>query len=218
MPAALTIFASLSISLRGRQHLGRAADRIAATFTVKPRAEFRRLHRLDDGGIEPVDDLRRGLRRRPCRIGDDRLVTLEPRRFAHHRHIGQRLRARAARHRQRAQASGLHVRQPRGDAGEIHRHLPCHGVDQRRPAALVGHVRDVDLRHHLQQFTGQMRHAAGTEGCVADRTRVCLCQLHEVAHRFRRKRRMHHDHQRQPRDLRTRREIVDGVVIELLVN
>src|SRR6266508_1271909 len=74
---------------RFRHRFGRIADRIAATLALEARAEFWRLHRLDDGPIQFADDVLRRARRHPYRVRYRRLVALELRRFRHGWHVGQ---------------------------------------------------------------------------------------------------------------------------------
>ena len=73
---------------------------------------------------------------------------------------------------ERAHLAGLHVRQRGRQAAEIDVDQARHQVGHGRPAALVGHVHDVDLAHRLEELEREMRGAAG-----AGRRAVQLARL-----------------------------------------
>jgi len=85
-------------------------------------------------------------------------------------------------------------------------------VGQLWTASLVGDVNDVDAGQQLHPLARHVLRAARSDRCVADRTRLFLCQRDVFLHVFCRQRGMHHQHQRGYADLCDGCEIPDRVV------
>src|SRR4029078_6443021 len=80
--------------------------------------------------------------------------------------IRRRTRARKARYAQRTQAAGTNMRQRAGQRAEIHVDLAADQIDQRRAAAFVRHLDEIDFRLTAKKLSGQVGRAAGAGGCT----------------------------------------------------
>src|SRR5207247_1896312 len=74
--------------------------------------------------------------------------------LCHRRHLGHQRRARAARHDERPHLAGLDTPDRGGDAGDQHLDLPRHDVGDAGAAALVRHMRHVELEAMCEQPSG----------------------------------------------------------------
>src|SRR5690606_24843075 len=109
--------------------------------------------RLDDRGIEFVDDRLWRCSRNKNALPCHRLVTWHAR-FDHGWNIWQRLDARIRRDRQRPQLTLLHLRQRRRDVVVDQIDVLAKDGVERRRRAREGNRRDVDLRQRLEQLDG----------------------------------------------------------------
>ncbi len=124
---------------------------------------------------------------------------------------GSRLRSRRTRHRQRPQRAGAHVLEHRQDRQEHHRHMATEKVGHGWAIALVGDARDLDSGDVGEQFGGDVSHRAGHEGIV-DPARLSLGERDQLRDGTDRKRRMHHQHARQPGNQADRGKILARIV------
>src|SRR5262249_9677477 len=127
----------------------RAELRVGAEFD-----ELLRHLRRADGAVHRLVQLGGEGRRRTGGEGDavgDRALVTRQSGLGDGRDVWCRGRARAAALAERTQLAGLHMGQGGRQAAEIEIDHARHEVGHRRPAALVGHVDDVELAHRLEQ-------------------------------------------------------------------
>ena len=133
---------------------GRARKHRAAQIG-KPRLHLGIGERGVDLPVELVDDLGGRVLGRADAEPRARLVARHE--IAHGRDLGQRLRARRGRHRQRAQLAGPDVLdRRRSRCRTCTCTCPPMQIGERRRRAAIGHVHHVDAGHHLEQLAGHM--------------------------------------------------------------
>ena len=113
---------------------------------------------------------------------------------------------------QRAQAPRFDVRHAGGRADEGHFDLTADDVVQRRAAAFIRHVHDVDTGHDFQQLARQVHGAASAGRGKVDLPRPGFRQRHQLLDAFYRQRWVHHQRLRTGSNHRHRREIAHRVI------
>src|SRR6266568_616028 len=155
--------------------------------TAEQRADLRRGERLHDLAVEPVDDVLRRLRRRDVSVPVHRLVPGVAR-LGHGGHVGKQGRALWAGGRDRPDFARLDMSSDRDQRREERSDLAAEHALHCGTPALVGHVHDVDFRHHLQKLPRQVAGAADSGRCVGDRPRLAAGELDVFGERVRRQR------------------------------
>ena len=102
--------------------------------------------------------------------------------LGHRRHLGQQLAAPGAGHRQRLEPAGLHVRQRRRLQIEHQRHVAGQHIGQRRCAALVRHMQQLDAGIAGEQLAGEMVRRAEAGRRVGELARLAPGQRDHVGH------------------------------------
>ncbi len=131
--------------------------------------------------------------------------------------LGDARHAFLARYGERAQSSGLDVRQRRGQVVEEHLHLPAERVVQRRAGAAVGNVRQVDLGRVLEGLADEVAQAAHARRAVVELAGVFPRVLDELGHVARRHRRMDRHGVRHGSDLADEGEVLQRVVAQIFL-
>ena len=154
--------------------------------------QFRRLQPIIDRRVELFDDRLRRMRRRqqPGPAGRDEIRKSA---LDHGRHVGQLRDALWRGDGKRAQPAGLDERQQHAGAFEGHLHVAGDHVGDRRSAALVRHMHDVDAGPRLEHFADQMRQYADAAGGKVHLARIGLGIGDQLLHGIRRHRRIDHE-------------------------
>ena len=130
------------------------------------------------------------------------------------RQLGKYLRALGAGGGNRAQLADLglmyHARPT-----EVNCSLAAQSCNHRRAAALVRHMRDVDVGLLLEKFSGEMCHRKIAGGSEGDLSRAALGSADQITHGSHRHRRMHHQRVIGGIDQAHGREIFHRVVRQL---
>jgi hypothetical protein len=109
------------------------------------------------------------------------------------------------------------VRKTVVDVVEHQVYLPANEISDGRRIAFVWHVNDIDSRHTLEQFTGQMQRSAVPAGCKGEACRFRLGERDQFLHRLGRDRGIHHQYVGQRVDQTDGCEILDGIIRKLRV-
>ncbi len=168
-----------------------------------------------DRGRQLVDHRLRRARRRQHRRPRPGLRILDAG-LVDGRHVRQGGRARGAGHRQRAQLAGVDVGNGLQHRREQHVDAAGHQVGHGGAAALVGHVHQVDPGGLLEDFARQVGRAAGARTGVGVLAGLRARQRHQFRHVLGRQAGGHHQHERQVREQRHRREGLGRVGMQLV--
>ena len=117
-------------------------------------------HRGAQRGAELVDDRLRRARRRDDAVVQHRLVAGQ-RRFRDRRQVREDRRALGAGHRERPHLALLHQRDRRRQRAEINPDMAADQIGQRRRAALVGNMGQLDAGDGSEILAAEMDAAAG---------------------------------------------------------
>ena len=104
-----------------------------------------------------------------------------------------------------------------GGVGEQNLHLACQQSRESGSVAAIGHVNQVDASHHVEQFTGEMAHAADTSRPHVHLARVGLGVSDELGQRPCRDRKIGHQEEGDAHDPRGRRNVAAEIVGEIVV-
>src|SRR5439155_4537524 len=137
-------------------------------------------------------------------------------RLRHRRYLGHERRARAAGHRERPHLAGLDAPDRSGDAGDQHLDLARYDIGDAGAAAVVGHVRHVELAAMREKLADKM-------GIRADAGRaipqvVLLGVFHQLGNALHWNRRMYDKDVRRARHHRHRHQIAFRVVGKALAH
>src|SRR5450755_1577927 len=160
-----------NLRLDGRSELIRGVGDDFHAKVGKFSAQLRVLERLDSLEMEPADDCRGSARRREESIPQCHFET----RIAglgDGRHLWERRRTLQRGHGERAQPSFVNQWQDTLYGTEHHRDTPAKQIRDRRSHTFVRDVSDVDARHGLQQFRGQVGPATAATGSEREPARL----------------------------------------------
>ena len=113
--------------------------------------------------------------------------------------------------RQRPELARLHQRQRARHVLDHEGELSGHQVGQRRRAAFIGHVHDVDAGHRFEEFGREVGRAADAARAVVELAGARLGVGDQLLHRLHGHRRVHDQQQRRGIHHRHRREVGERV-------
>src|SRR6266404_409506 len=199
----------------GGEFLRRVADQNGA-LAGELFLHLRRLHGGNRRGIQFFNDRRR----RPGRghhavpiVGLDLRVA----NLAHRRQVRQRLHAQPAPNRKRLDGASLDLRQQNRYVEEHDVNLMTDEIVHGRRGAAIGHMDDVDLGTGAKQLAGEMRHAARAGRPVVDGAGLRFGKGDQLAHIGDRDRGGGDQQLRHPGDEGDRREILERIIENLLL-
>ena len=111
------------------------------------------------------------------------------------------------------------MRQRRREADKTERDLPADEVADQLAAAAVGNMLDVEpARLLLAELTGEVLRRGGAGRAEGEAAGLALREPRSALERARLTRRMGHDEVRADDRVRNRREVLDRIVVQLLVD
>ncbi len=119
--------------------------------------------------------------------------------------------------RERAHLALADQRHRRRQRREIDRDVAADQIGERRRAAAIGHVRELDAAHHLEQHGAEMDAAADAGGGVVELARILLGERDQLRDAACRQIRVDQHDQRAGADQADRREVLARIVADVLV-
>src|SRR5262245_8767183 len=131
--------------------------------------------------------------------------------------VGQDLRSRLGRQRERAERAGADVLDRGRNAGEVELDLPADKIGERRTLAAIRHMDDVEAGHHLEELASDMRSRPDAGRCHADLARIALGIGDELRRGFGRNRWIDLHDEGRPYHGRDRRDVADEIEVKFLI-
>src|SRR6516165_9253621 len=135
----------------------------------------------------------------------------------HRRQIRQRLRARRAGYRQRAQRAGSNMLHRARQNIEHDVYLTTDHVGERRRRAAIGHVNEIDAGHHLEKLAGNMDRRSCTARRHIDLARISLGIGDELGNGFGWNRWIYLHDERHADDAGDRRDVGHEIEIQVFI-